>query len=319
MRAVALVLIVGVCGGSLIAQTPRFTAGTAAVRVDVLVTHRNRPLTGLTVSDFELRDNGVLQRITDVSRETLPLNLICVFDVSGSVEGAPLAHLKDAMLAVIDALADRDRAALITFTWRVQLHSPLTSDRQRLRELVAEVKAGGATAVIDAAFAGLALREADEGRTLMLLFSDGRDTVSWFSARAVLDAARRTDVVVYPVTLEDRFGPIFNRPLPSVIERQRSDEIGWIHAGERLLEAFADETGGRVVHADGERDLRSTFIAVLSEFRQRYVLSYTPTGVSDDSWHAIDVRLKGRSGQVKARRGYLATPITGAASKAPRR
>jgi Ca-activated chloride channel homolog len=310
MRTVARLLIVTALGTSLLAQ-PRFRAGTAAVRVDVLVTHRNQPVTGLTAGDFDLRDNGVLQRITDVSREALPLNLICVLDVSGSVEGAPLAHLKDGMLAVVDALGDRDRAALVTFTERLQLHTSLTSDRQRLRELVAGVHARGATAVIDAAFAGLALREADDGRTLMLLFSDGRDTASWFSARAVLDAARRTDVVVYPVTLEIRLaGP--------AVKFIGSDELGWIRGGERLLEAFADETGGRVVHADNERGLRSTFTGVLAEFRQRYVLSYTPAGVSDESWHTIDVRLKGRSGQVKARRGYFAAPISpGAASKAP--
>jgi VWFA-related protein len=322
MRTVARLLIVTALGTSLLAQT-RFRTGTAAVRVDVLVTNRNQPVSGLTADAFELRDNGVLQRITDVSREALPLNLICVLDLSGSVEGAPLAHLRDAMLAVINALGERDRAALVTFTERLRLHTPLTSDRQRLRELVAGVKAGGATSVIDAAFAGLALREADNGRTLMLLFSDGRDTASWFPARAVLDAARRTDVVVYPVTLEARVaGPIVNRSvaLPSVANRLRSDELGWIRAGEQLLEAFADETGGRVVHADDERRLRSTFIDVLAEFRQRYVLSYTPAGVSDESWHTIDVRLKGRSGQVKARRGYLAAPVSSdAASKAPRR
>ncbi len=320
MRAVALVLIVTACGASLFAQA-RFKAGTAAVRVDVLVTQRNHPVTGLTAADFELRDNGVLQRITDVSHETLPLNLICVFDMSGSVEGSPLAHLKDAMLAVIDALADRDRAALVTFTQRVELHAALTNDRQRLRELVAGVKAGGATAMIDAAFAALALREADEGRTLMLLFSDGRDTASWFSARAVLEAARRTDVVVYPVTLENRVtGPSFSGSVLSAIDRLRTDEAGWIRTGERLLDAFADETGGRVVRANDERALRSTFINVLSEFRQRYVLSYTPTAVSDESWHTIDVRLKGRSGHVKARRGYLAASLSsGAASKAPRK
>jgi Ca-activated chloride channel homolog len=224
------------------------------------------------------------------------------------------------MLAVVDALGERDRAALLTFSERLQLHTRLTGDRQRLRELLARVKPGGATSVIDAAFAGLALREADDGRTLMLLFSDGRDTASWFSARTVLDAARRTDVVVYPVTIETRVaGPSVDRSAapPS---RAQSDELGWIRAGERLLDAFADETGGRVVHADEERGLRRTFVDVLSEFRQRYVLSYTPSGVSDESWHTIDVRLKGRTGQVKARRGYLAAPISsGAASKAPQR
>jgi hypothetical protein len=81
---------------SLPAQAPpRFSSGTAAVRVDVLVTVGNRPVTGLRASDFALRDNGVLQRITDVSQETLPLSVFCVLDVSGSVIGKPrVAHAR---------------------------------------------------------------------------------------------------------------------------------------------------------------------------------------------------------------------------------
>jgi len=318
MRALALTLIGIAATSSLLAQT-RFTSGTAAVRVDVLVTHRNQPVTGLTAADFELRDNGVLQRITDVSQETLPLNVICVIDLSGSMSGGPLAQLKDATLAVVDALDQLDRAALVTFTQRLRLHAPLTGDRERLRALIARVEAGGATSVIDAAFAGLALREADDGRTLMLLFSDGRDTASWLTARAVLDAARRTDVVIYPVTLAVYIpAPTVNRSGFSTADPRQAQAVAIAEVGERLLKAFADETGGRLVYANNEATLRSTFIHVLSEFRQRYVLSYTPDGVSGESWHTVDVRLKGKSGQVKARRGYFATAISrDAASKAP--
>ena len=171
--------------------------------------------------------------------------------------------------------------------------------------------------MIDAAFAGLALRESDEGRTLMLLFSDGRDTASWLTASDALDAARRTDVVVYPVTvkvtanMQPATGTMGGAGVLAL--QRRAAEYG----GERLLEAFADETGGRIAYAEDERELRTTFAQALSEFRQRYVLSYSPTGVRGDDWHSLDVRLRGRSGQVKARRGYFADPvIRGEASKA---
>ena len=75
---------------------------------------------------------------------------------------------------------------------------------------------------------------------------------------------------------------------------------------ERLLDTLADDTGGRVVYASDESALESTFLSVLQEFRQRYVLSYTPEGVSTTGWHTIEVKLKGRSGDVRARRGYFA-------------
>jgi VWFA-related protein len=276
-----------------------FKSRAAAVRVDALVTNGRRPVAGLTAADFELRDNGVIQTISAVDFETLPLNIISVLDVSGSVAGAPLAHLKRAYVAVIDALATGDRAALITFANKIALHTDLTSDRARLRALADDVQPGGATAVFDATFAALALREADQGRTLVLLLSDGRDTSSWLTARKLVQAARRTDVVLYPVTipvLRPRF-TTGGQPIP----REQS-----VSPSEPLLDALAEETGGRVVYASDEAALAKTFLDVLEEFRQRYVLSYSPSGVSTSGWHAIEVKLRGKSGEVRARRGYSA-------------
>jgi VWFA-related protein len=281
----------------LSAQDARFRSQVAGVRVDALVTDGRRPVTGLTAANFELRDNGVLQTITDVHHETLPLNVVCAFDVSGSVAGVPLGHLKEGLRGVISALGHDDRAALLTFAERIALHSALTGDRARLRALADGVAAGGTTSLFDAVFAGLALRETDAGRTLLLLFSDGRDTSSWLTARKLVESARRTDVVIYPVTIRSIPLVMLNG---RVLTRQRQE------SSERLLDALADETGGRVVYATDEAALEKTFLEVLTEFRQRYVLSYTPTGVSDTGWHATQVKLRGKSGDVRARRGYFA-------------
>ncbi len=325
MKQLLCLVLAGAAGAPLITtemgQTSRFTTGVAAVRVDVLVTAGGRPVTGLTRSHFQLRDNGVEQAITDVSSETLPLNLICVLDVSGSVSGAPLANLKRAVTSLIDALGPEDRAALVTFAERVHLLSPLTGDQARLRGLVDDVKAGGNTSVIDAAFAGLALREADEGRTLMLLFSDGRDTASWLTARTVLESARRTDVVVYPIsvrltnTMNMSLPTTFSALGPSSILRRREPPSSVDNDELQLLDAFAEETGGRVFYADRQGLLEKTFLDVLTEFRQRYVLSYTPAGVPSEGWHTIDVKLRDRSGQVKSRRGYFASRASAARTK----
>ena len=281
-------------------QTARFKSRAAAVRVDALVTSGRRPVPGLTPANFELRDNGVLQTITDVHHETLPLNIICVLDLSGSVAGEPLAHLKQGVRSVIAALAGEDRAALLTFAHRIQLHTALTADRARLRALVDGVQTGGTTALFDGVFAALALRETDEGRTLLLLFSDGRDTSSWLTARKLVDSARRTDVVIYPVTIRTLVPLVTVQGRPVTGLRSRPEP------SERLLEALAEDTGGRVMYASDEAAVEATFLEVLREFRQRYVLSYTPTGVFDSGWHTIEVKLRGKSGEVRARRGYFA-------------
>ncbi len=303
MRCVASVLgvsIATVWTVAATAQNPQFKSGTAAVRVDALVTDGRRPVRGLTAASFELRDNGVRQTITDVHHETLPLNVICALDVSSSVAGEPLEDLKREYSALIDALATEDRAALLTFANRIALHSALTGDRARLQALVGQLATGGTTSLFDALFSALALRETDEGRTLLILLSDGRDTSSWLTARKLVDAARRTDVVVYAVTTQAPTRLLsFKSPSRAAIPQRQEPS-------ERFLEALADETGGRVVHAADEAVVGTTFLRVLDEFRQRYVLSYTATGVAERGWHTIEVKLRGQSGEVRARRGYFA-------------
>ena len=281
-------------------QAPQFKSRVTAVRVDALVTDGRRPITGLTAANFELRDNGSVQKITDLHHETLPLNIIAALDVSGSIAGEPLEQLKRAYRAVIDALAADDRAALLTFAQHVDLHSSFTSDRNKLRTLADGVDTGGSTSLHDAVFSALTLRETDERRTLLLLMTDGRDTSSWLTAQKLVAAARRTDIVIYPVTILS-VSSFFEVPRQRVHGRGQRQE-----PSERLLDTLADDTGGRVVYASDESALESTFLSVLQEFRQRYVLSYTPEGVSTTGWHTIEVKLKGRSGDVRARRGYFA-------------
>ena len=301
MKRLATILVASCAtvaiAASVGAQTTRFTSGVDIVRVDTLVSSGGRLVRGLKAADFELRDSGVLQDITDVAYESLPLNVIVALDLSGSVAGQPLMQLKDGLQALIGALGSSDRAALVSFSYRLTLHSALTGDRERLRAVVAGLVSGGSTAAIDATFAGLALREADPGRTLLLLFSDGIDTASWLSAKEVIDAARASDVVIYPVTVR-RARYSAHTIMPGGM---RGDDDG-----RKMLESFADDTGGRVFYADSERTLQKTFGDVLDEFKQRYVLSFTPRNVRPGGWHTLEVKVRGNRGQVTARRGYAA-------------
>ena len=104
-----------------------------------------------------------------------------VLDSSGSVRGERLRALKAGALTVIDRLRPRDRAALVSFSHRLDLRAALTGDTATLRRSVATLDADGSTALRDAAFAALALRTAEATRTLVLLFSDGLDTSSILS------------------------------------------------------------------------------------------------------------------------------------------
>ena len=303
LAACALALGIVITGPSMRAQ--RFRSGTIGVRVDVLVTHGQELVRGLNATDFELRDEGVLQKVSEIEVEQIPLNLILAFDTSGSMAGARLHSLVQAGQSLLDRLRPDDRVALVSFATRVRLLAPLTPSRQQIQGAFATLSAQGATSLRDAAFAALALREADPGRTLVLVFSDGEDTASWLRPSAVIEAAKRTDAVVYAVAIAEQRYAYTMSSTPGRTGITASKVITIEKAG-KFLDNLTEETGGRVMFANSNKDLRATFTQTLAEFRDRYVLSYTPTGVSPTGWHRLDVKLKGKSGKVTARRGYFA-------------
>ncbi len=182
------------------------------MRVEVLVADGTRLVSGLTAADFDLRDAGVLQVVTQVDVEQIPLNVLVVLDTSGSVAGSRLSYLVRAVGTLREGLLPDDRVALLSFSSRVRLLAPLTQSHDQIRSALGSMKGSGATSLRDAVFAGLALREADPGRTLMLLFSDGADTASWLTATDVTEAAKRTDAIVYPVGIRQQFTVSVVRP-----------------------------------------------------------------------------------------------------------
>ena len=125
------------------------------------------------------------------------------------------------------------------------------------------------------------LDPSDGGRNLLLVFSDGLDTASWLTPESVLDSVKRSDVVVYGVTAR---GP----------------------EDSKFLEDLTELTGGATLKIESTKDLSAAFLKILDEFRQRYLLSYSPAGVARDGWHRLDVRVKNRRVTVKARAGYQA-------------
>jgi VWFA-related protein len=281
------------------AQEPlRFRAGTELVSVDVLVTDNRQPVVGLTAADFELIDNGVAQTVDQLYLEQLPVNVVMVLDTSGSVIGARLADLKAGARSVIEKLRPKDRAAILSFSHRLEMPSPLTGDRAALRKAIDDLDAVGSTSLRDAAFAGLALRAADNTRTLLLLFSDGLDTSSILTESRLMAIVRRSDAIVYAIGVQDPPAPrLGGRGVLFVQPESVTDD--------RFLGALAREGGGRLLHAQEQRNIERTFARVFEEFNQRYVLGFTPRGVSHPGWHKVDVRLKNKRGMVLARRGYF--------------
>ena len=263
------------------AQQANFSVAAEEVRVDVLVTDKGKPVAGLRTADFEILDNGIPQEIQYVTlQKQTPISATLVFDMSMSVAGDTLNYLKDAARGLLADLGKEDHVALITFNNAVVLGSPPTRDLARVRLALDQVQPAGNSSLMDASYAGLVLAESRPEPPLLIIFSDGRDTISWLTSEAVLETAKLNDAVVYAVS---------SGGLPN----------------KSFLRDLAEFTAGSLFEVESIENLPAIFLRILNEFRQRYVLTYIPSGVPEGGWHNLEVRTRHRSAKVRARPGYI--------------
>lgn len=275
------------------AKPLEFKTQVAAVYVDAFVTRGGKPLPDLGAADFELLDNGVLQRLELMSAESRPLRAVLVFDTSSSMAGDRLEALRAAGEAFLDGLRPADEAALVAFSEEVLWLAEASADKARVREALARLRADGATSVYDALYAGITLSEGPR-RSLIVLFTDGEDNTSWLGEADLRLVVQRSNALVHVVG--------WRPPLPP--ELLRKTNLPRESPQERALREIAEAAGGRFWQADSPERLRRAFSAIADAMGHRYVLRYEPTGVAREGWHRIEARLRGGKGDVHVRRGY---------------
>jgi Ca-activated chloride channel family protein len=300
--AVAMIAAGVLVSGHSPQQQPTFRTGVDVVRVDVSVSHGGEHISGLRAGNFEVFDNGARQKISNVSLEQMPLETYLVFDVSGSIAGAGLEQLRSAAEAFVDGLAPQDKVALITFSDHAELRQPLTGDLEAFRRSLSDIKAGGQTALYDAALHAINLRHpAIDSRGVLLVLTDQGDNASNATPKQVIETAEKSDIIAYGVLSNEQggggmrgmggTGGIAFRP-PNV-----QFQIGF-------LRSLAETTGGRVFRTDARLPLDDVFTMVLEDARARYVLTYSPDKPAP-GWHNLKVKLVDAKGDVVARRGYF--------------
>jgi VWFA-related protein len=280
------------------AQTPPslpvFQSGVEAVYVDAFVTRSRQPVAGLGVSDFDLRDNGVPQKLELLSAEKRPILAVLVFDTSSSMEGERLDALRAAGEAFLDGLRSADQAALVAFSEQITWLAEPTADKAAVRSALRKLRAQNATAAYDALFASIMMSD-PRLRPLIVLFTDGEENASWLDKRQLRTMVERSNALVHVVGWQ---------PRPDY----RSGTVVLPAASDRPLREIAEASGGRFWGADSPRKLQSAFAAVADAMRHRYVLRYEAQGVKRAGWHRIDVRLKAGKGDAHVRRGYWVAP-----------
>jgi VWFA-related protein len=289
-RRWAIVTVAAIAGASLSAQVPQFRSTTEAVTVDVSVRDRTRVVPNLAAEDFEVLDNGVAQKVLDVSFGKLPIDVTVALDVSLSVDGQRLNQMRTGIRQLMVDLGPEDRLRLVAFNMRVSRVLDFTNDVAAADRALQDFSAGGGTAIWDTAATLIAAAHPEDRRHLLVLFTDGTDSVSFTATDSLVALAQRMTTTissVVPTTIQ----LTVRTPLP---------------AGGRLLETLATETGGSFVRMTSPRqDLGETFRRALDQFRSTYVLHFRPEKAGP-GFHTLQVSVRGKSKYtVTARRGYF--------------
>ena len=281
------------------AQQPLFSSGIDLVHVGVTVLDRDGDLvTDLRAEDFELLEDGRRQEIRYFSRslageaESVPLHLGVLFDASGSMERDG-RFVKTAALRFLNTIDYAADITLVDFDTEVRVGRYGQADFPRLVERVRNRRASGMTALYDALGVYLDGAFGQDGRKVLLLYTDGEDTRSRMRLGETMDLVRASDVTIYAIGFQKNL-----RARTRQIQRMR-------------LSRLADITGGRSYFPGSVDALDEIYREIAAELEGRYSLGFVSTnGRADGTWRELEVRLAGprarRRATVRARDGYFA-------------
>jgi Ca-activated chloride channel homolog len=309
-RAVVVVCVgLGAVGASG-QQPPVFRGAGDTVRVFATVTDRDgRLVTALTRDDFELRDEGKPQPITQFDNSPQPVRLIVMLDVSTSMQGN-LPLLRTAASQLFVRLRDEDVTRVGTFGRDITI-SPeaFTHERRELEAALPDEIAPDAPTplwrALDKAIEGFG-SEGDQ-RRVILVFSDGKDAAPFnfrerpISQAEVIDRARREDVMIYAIGMRSR-GP---RPTMPGIGPGGLQAMLTADLPDPGLARVAEETGGGYTEIRFGQDLGAAFAAVADELHSQYLLGFAPPK-RDGKTHGIEVKVARGGMKPRARRSYVA-------------
>jgi VWFA-related protein len=270
-------------------QAPAFRAGVQTVPIYATVIDASgRLVPSLEREHFEVLDNGAVQQLTMFESDVQPIKVVVMLDTSGSMT-LHLKLLKQAAEQFVLRLLPADRARIGSFSDKINLSPTFTSDRDELiRVLHNEIDFGNPTHLWDAIDYSMTALSKEEGRRVVLIFTDGEDAFSKkTSYNEVLARAQKEEFMIYAIGL---WGQIPGRPPTKP---------------DRGLRRLAEETGGGYFELKTTSDLGPTFTRVADELHRQYVLGFSPVTL-DGKTHKIDVRIKVPGMTARARKSYVA-------------
>ena len=279
---------------------PVFRSGVDLVHLGVTVVGKDgQPVSGLRAEDFVIQEEGREQGIAYFTRgldndlETMPLHLGVLFDTSGSMD-RDAGFAKTAAIKFLRDLNFAVDMTLVSFDTEVRVSRFGQSDFPRLVERLRGQETGGMTALYDALGVYLDGAFAQDGRKVLLLYTDGGDTRSRMRLGELLDLVRASDVTVYAIGFQTQL-----RVADRMMERLRLEEIVGL-------------TGGQCYFPDSVDELDEIYAQIRDELAARYSLGYVSTDpTTDGAWRRVTVTLAGarpelEGARIRARNGYFA-------------
>jgi len=234
---------------------------------------------------FKLREDGELQALDVVARETYAMNVVLLVDNSQSMQRR-MTEVRRAAERFALSLDKGDTVTIAPFHTEIRTITGPTNDVPTISEAIAAMKAGGGTAILDAVYSAVDLLDGMQGRRIIVLVTDGFDENSTLKIDEVVERAQSNRVAVYALAIGGVTGVSLN--------------------GESTLRDLTSRTGGRVFFPWRDQELSAISKDVAEDAHNRYLMTYTPTNQKKDgTWRAITVEVP-EGYKVQARTGYRA-------------
>jgi VWFA-related protein len=255
------------------------------LRFNASVMDRNgRAIGGLSESDFNVFENGIERKVTNVTPANEPFNLVLLLDVSGSVEER-IDFIRKAARDFLKTANAQDRIAIISFRDDIQIISDFSTDRQMLSRKLDEIDAGGGTALYDALGYVLSnmLKQLRGERTAIVVMSDGDDNKSFVPFPAIVEALAESGALIYPLYVPSGLIPEGSVPRPEIT-------VDPVRTHYLTLTTRADEQGRKLAEASGGvyypirriEDLQKAYDDVVLQLRTAYTITYASNSVSSN-------------------------------------
>jgi Ca-activated chloride channel family protein len=322
--AVAVAIGLATAGhASPLAQEPTFKAGNRTVAVYATVAGADgRLIPDLPRDAFTVTDNGKVQPLTLFASEIQPITVVMLLDRSTSMR-ANFTVVEKAAEAFVAAMLPADKARIGSFSNRIQIDPrEFTASHDELLEILRrELQEEGPTPLWNAVNVGITDLLHQQGRRVVLVFTDGADRPLTFSAnnsslKDVMKRADEEDVMVYAIGLAGHEGGGGFRP--SGGGSGRGGHRGGMGRGrggsmrggagdkpDEGLPKIATATGGGYFELTSTSDMAATFSRIADELHHQYAIGFSPE-LLDGKMHRLDVSVAASSVTVRARRSYLA-------------